>query len=68
VIRNAYRQQVKNHHPDLGGDAFMFRKIQTAYEALMLWARNPTFVKRRGFPDKWFYDGDKNKWLQPISW
>jgi len=68
VIRNAYRQQVKIHHPDLGGDAFIFRKIQTAYEALMLWARNPTFVKRRGFPDKWFYDGDKNKWLQPISW
>ena len=67
VIRNAYRRQVKIHHPDLGGDAFTFRKIQTAYESLMLWAKNPTFVKRRGFPDKWFYDGSKNKWLQPIS-
>jgi len=68
VIRNAYRRQVKIHHPDLGGDAVMFRKIQTAYESLSLWAKNPTFVKRRGFPDKWFYDGSKNKWLQPIVW
>ncbi len=68
VIRNAYRRQVKIHHPDLGGDAAMFRKIQTAYDSLILWAKNPTFVKRRGFPDKWFYDGNKNKWLQPISW
>lgn len=67
VIRNAYRQQVKIHHPDLGGDADMFRRIQTAYEALNLWAKNPTFVKRRGFPDKWFYDGSTNRWLQPIS-
>ncbi|SEM51720.1 DnaJ domain-containing protein [Syntrophus gentianae] len=67
VIRNAYRRQVKIHHPDLGGDADMFRKIQTAYESLTLWAKNPTFVKRRGFPDKWFYDGNTNKWLQPIS-
>ncbi len=68
TILNAYRRQVKIHHPDAGGDAAMFRKIQTAYESLNLWARNPTFVKRRGFPDKWFYDGGKNKWLQPISW
>ena len=67
LIRNAYRQQVKIHHPDLGGDAQMFRRIQTAYESLILWAKNPTFVKRRGFPDKWFYDGSANKWLQPIS-
>jgi len=67
VIRDAYRQQVKIHHPDLGGDAAMFRKIQTAYESLIIWAKNPTFVKRRGFPDKWFYDGNSNRWLQPIS-
>ncbi len=68
TILNAYRRQVKIHHPDVGGDAVMFRKIQTAYESLSLWARNPTFIKRRGFPDKWFYDGSKNKWLQPIPW
>jgi hypothetical protein len=22
-------------------------------------------VKRRGFPDKWFYDGRQNRWVQP---
>lgn len=67
VIRDAYRRQAKIYHPDLGGDADMFRKIQAAYDSLCLWAKKPTFVKRRGFPDKWFYDGNTNKWLQPIS-
>ncbi len=64
-IKSAYRNQVKKHHPDLGGDAPTFRKIQEAYEKLILWAEKPTFVLRRGFPDKWFYDGRKNKWVQP---
>ncbi len=36
-----------------------------AYEDLLSWTENPTFLKKRGFPDKWFYDGYRNKWLQP---
>ncbi|MBM4271159.1 MAG: J domain-containing protein [Deltaproteobacteria bacterium] len=65
VIKNAYRRQAKIHHPDLGGDAETFRKIHQAYEDLLSWARNPTFIKRRGFPDKWFYDGGANRWVRP---
>jgi hypothetical protein len=66
IIKNAYRQQVKIHHPDAGGQASTFRKIHDAYEESLRWAENPTFIRRRGFPDKWYYDGDNKKWVQPI--
>ncbi|MHB8770273.1 MAG: J domain-containing protein [Syntrophales bacterium] len=65
IIRDAYRRQVMIHHPDLGGDARMFRQIHQAYEDLIRWAENPNFIRHRGFPDKWFYEGDKNHWVQP---
>ncbi len=65
TIKNAYRRQAKKHHPDLGGDVATFRKIHQAYEELINWSESPTFIKRRGFPDKWFYDGNKNRWVQP---
>ena len=65
LIKSAYRTQAKKHHPDLGGNTAAFRKIQQAYEELVSWAESPTFVERRGFPDKWFYDGNKNRWVQP---
>jgi len=66
MIKNAYRRQVKIHHPDAGGKAATFRKIHEAYKELLLWADNPTFIRRRGFADKWYYDGDNKKWVQPI--
>jgi len=65
IIKSAYRQQAKVHHPDQGGDAAVFRKVRYAYEQLMDWAENPTFTRRRGFPDKWFYEGATNRWIQP---
>ena len=65
VIKSAYRRQARIVHPDMGGDEEAFRKIYQAYEALMAWAEEPSFLKRSGFPDKWFYDGNKNRWVQP---
>jgi hypothetical protein len=65
IIKSAYRRQAKTHHPDQGGDAAVFRRVQEAYEQLMDWAENPTFSRRRGFPDKWFYEGSTNRWIQP---
>jgi len=65
VIKSAYRRQARIVHPDMGGDEAVFRKIYQAYEALMVWAEEPSFLKRNGFPDKWFYDGNKNRWVQP---
>ncbi|MGD9331841.1 MAG: DnaJ domain-containing protein [Desulfobacterales bacterium] len=66
VVKKAYRQQAKRHHPDRGGRPESFRRLQNAYEALMDWAQHPSFTRRRGFPDKWFYDGETNRWTQPV--
>jgi hypothetical protein len=65
VIKTAFRRQALKHHPDRGGNAESFRKIHQAYEELLTWAENPSFVRRRGFPDKWFYDSTTNRWVQP---
>ena len=66
IVKNAYRQQAKEHHPDSGGNAIKFRRIYQAYEELTNWAKGPTFVKKCGFPDKWFYNGHTNRWIQPL--
>lgn len=66
LLKTAYRLEAKRNHPDHGGDPALFRKIHEAYEELVFWAQNPTYRKRRGFSEKWFYDGGKNKWIQPI--
>jgi hypothetical protein len=65
IIKAAYRRQAKKHHPDLGGSEAAFRSIHEAYKDLIKWAESPSFSRRNGFPDKWFYDGIKNKWVQP---
>jgi hypothetical protein len=64
-IKSAYRKQAMRYHPDLGGDAAGFRKLHDAYEQIIKWSENPIFVRRRGFPDKWFYDGSTIRWVQP---
>jgi len=66
IVKKAYRQQALRHHPDRGGTPGAFRRLQKAYEALMDWAEHPSFTNRRGFPDKWFYDGETNRWVQPV--
>jgi hypothetical protein len=47
------------------GDAALFRKLRDAYEQLIDWSENPTFTSRRGFADKWFYEGGLDRWTQP---
>lgn len=34
-IVRAYRDKVRKHHPDAGGDAWAFQKVQQAYESLI---------------------------------
>jgi hypothetical protein len=65
IIKRAFRRQAKKHHPDQGGDAALFRKLRDAYEQLIYWSENPTFTTRRGFTDKWFYEGGLDRWTQP---
>ena len=64
-IKAAFRRQAMRHHPDMGGDSATFRRIHGAYRELLQWAENPRFSKRLGFPDKWFYNGVRNRWVQP---
>ncbi|WP_373501692.1 DnaJ domain-containing protein [Desulfococcus sp.] len=66
IIKRAYRKQALRHHPDHGGDSRSFIRIHRAYEELLTWAKSPSFIRRRGFFDKWFFDGDRNVWVQPI--
>jgi curved DNA-binding protein CbpA len=33
-IRKAYRSAAKKHHPDMGGEAWIFQQVQEAYESL----------------------------------
>lgn len=65
IIKSAYRRQALKFHPDRGGNSSAFRKIHQAYRQLLEWAESPSFVRRRGFPDRWFYDGSTNRWVQP---
>ncbi|MBU2490489.1 MAG: J domain-containing protein, partial [Proteobacteria bacterium] len=37
AIKTAYRRQVNIHHPDHGGQAAKFRKVQEAHKELMAW-------------------------------
>lgn len=65
IIKSAYRRQALKCHPDRGGNSSAFRKIHQAYRELLEWSESPSFVRRRGFPDRWFYDGTTNRWVQP---
>jgi hypothetical protein len=66
AIKAAYRGKALKYHPDAGGDQGLFVELQSAYQELMSWAKNPQWTKRRGLLNRWFYDGEKNKWAQPI--
>ena len=35
MIKRAYRRLAKDHHPDLGGDAQAFHRLEAAYRLLM---------------------------------
>lgn len=65
-IKRAFRRQAMARHPDVGGDGDGFRKLRQAYEELIEWAEAPSFILRRGFVDKWFYDAGRNAWVQPL--
>ena len=65
IIKSAFRKQAMMVHPDRGGRAESFHRIHEAYHQLITWANRPVFTRRRGFPDKWFYDGVTNRWVQP---
>lgn len=47
-IKKAYREKVKQHHPDKGGDAELFKKITEAYDVLKDPARKAAYDQPSG--------------------
>jgi len=65
-IRSAYKRLAKVYHPDLGGDAEKFKKLNAAHQQMLQWAENPHFTLRKALLDCWSYDGATNKWSPPL--
>ena len=46
-IRSAYKRLAKVYHPDMGGDAEKFKKLNAAHQQMLLWAEDPHFTLRK---------------------
>lgn len=65
-IKSAYKKLAKVYHPDVGGDAEKFKKINAAHQQMLVWAENPQFTSRKALMDCWSYDGATNRWSPPL--
>jgi hypothetical protein len=65
-IKTAYKKLAKIHHPDVGGDAEKFKRLNEAHQQMLLWASNPQFTSRKALIDCWSYDGLTNRWSPPL--
>jgi hypothetical protein len=65
-IKSAYKKLAKIHHPDVGGDAEKFKKLNAAHQQMLLWAEKPHFTLRKALIDCWSYDGVTNEWSPPL--
>jgi hypothetical protein len=65
-IRAAYKGLAKRYHPDVGGDAEKFKKLNEAHEKMLLWTENPHYTARKALHHCWSYDGQTNRWSPPL--
>jgi hypothetical protein len=65
-IKSAYKKMAKVHHPDAGGDAEMFKRLNEAHQQMLVWAENPQFTSRKALQDCWSYNGATNRWAPPL--
>jgi DnaJ-class molecular chaperone len=65
-IKSAYKRLAKVHHPDVGGDAEKFKKLNEAHQKMLGWAENPQYTAKRALVDCWSYDGTTNRWSPPL--
>jgi hypothetical protein len=65
-IKSAYKNLAKIHHPDKGGDAEKFKRINEAHQQMLLWVQNPQFTSRKALIDCWSFDATTNRWAPPL--
>ncbi len=65
-IKSAYKRMAKLYHPDMGGDAEKFKKLNEAHQLMLLWTENPQYTSRKALRDCWSYDGYTNRWSPPL--
>ncbi|MBN1831231.1 MAG: DnaJ domain-containing protein [Deltaproteobacteria bacterium] len=65
-IRSSYKKLAKIYHPDVGGDAEKFKRLNEAHQQMLSWSENPQFTSRKALLDCWSYDGSTNKWSPPL--
>ncbi len=65
-IRSAYKKMAKIYHPDMGGDAEKFKRLNEAHQQMLLWAKNPQYTSRKALVDCWSYDSSTNRWTPPL--
>jgi len=65
-IKSSYKKLAKIYHPDVGGDAEKFKRLNEAHQQMLLWAENPQYTSRKALIDCWSYDGSTNRWSPPL--
>lgn len=65
-IKSAYKNLAKVHHPDMGGDAEKFKKLNEAHQQMLLWAESPQFTSRKALTGCWSYDALTSRWAPPL--
>ena len=66
LIKSAYKKMAKVHHPDMGGDAEKFKRLNEAHQQMLIWAENPQFTSKKALVDCWSFDSSTNKWTPPL--
>ena len=65
-IKAAYKKLAKIYHPDVGGDAEKFKRLNEAHQQMLLWVKNPQFTSRKALISCWSYDSSTNRWAPPL--
>jgi hypothetical protein len=65
-IKAAYKKMAKLHHPDMGGDAEKFKRLNEAHQQMLNWAENPHFTSKKALIDCWSFDSTTNRWTPPL--
>jgi len=66
IVKNAYRRLAKVYHPMWEGMPSHFGSFK---KPTRRWSSGANIhgLPATGIPDKWLYDGEKKRWLQPLG-